>query len=54
MIFLTSKGDYLCTVTGGLNTANHGINVAREVKKKFSSGSVQPSKERIECPGANV
>lgn len=52
LIFLTDKGEYMCTVTGAFNSYNHALNVIREVKG--DKGRYQASVERRECAGSQV
>ena len=32
LVFLTDKGDYMCTLTGVFNNYTHALNLIREVK----------------------
>lgn len=51
LIFLTSKGEYMCTLTGIFNNYTHALNVIREVKALSENAIDRVSKEFRDCPG---
>lgn len=53
-VFLTNKGEYMCTMTGIFNNYTHALNLIREVKVLSQDATNRVSREFRDCPGSQI
>ena len=54
LVFLTNKGEYMCTLTGVFNNYTHALNLIREVKVLNRDTADRVSNEFRDCPGSQT
>ena len=54
LVFLTSKGEYMCTLTGVFNNYTHALNLIREVKVLNQDTADRVSQTFRSCPGSQI
>ena len=54
LVFLTNKGEYMCTLTGVFNNYTHALNLIREVKVLNQDTADRVSQTFRSCPGSQI
>ena len=54
LVFLTDKGEYMCTLTGVFNNYTHALNLIREVKVLNQDSAGRVSQQFRDCPGSQI
>ena len=54
LVFLTHKGEYMCTLTGIFNNYTHALNLIREVKVLSQDTAERVPPKFRDCPGSQI